>query len=84
MLVGWLVVFYVPSTARSFRDGCAPPFTVPCEGRGFYTVPTDNRTLNRHVAVHYTTAMQRQLHKFNVLSYLFFMTTKTGTVITNL
>ena len=26
----WLVVFYVPSTARSFRDGT--PFTVPCEG----------------------------------------------------
>ena len=27
----WLVVFNVPSTARSFRDGT--PFTVPCEGR---------------------------------------------------
>ena len=26
-----LVVFNVPSTARSFRDGT--PFTVPCEGR---------------------------------------------------
>ena len=26
-----LFVFYVPSTARSFRDGT--PFTVPCEGR---------------------------------------------------
>ena len=25
-----LVVFYVPLTARSFRDGT--PFTVPCEG----------------------------------------------------
>ena len=32
VLVGWLVVFYVPSTAMSFRDGT--PFTVPCEGRG--------------------------------------------------
>ena len=32
--VGWLVVFNVPSTARSFRDGTPPPpFTVPCEGR---------------------------------------------------
>ena len=30
-MVGWLVVFNVPSTARSFRDGT--PFTVPCEGR---------------------------------------------------
>ena len=27
----WLVVFNVPSTARSFREGT--PFTVPCEGR---------------------------------------------------
>ena len=26
-----LFVFYVPSTARSFRDGT--PFTVACEGR---------------------------------------------------
>ena len=30
-LVSWLVVFYVPSRARSFMDGT--PFTVPCEGR---------------------------------------------------
>ena len=22
MMVGWLVVFYIPSTARSFRDIC--------------------------------------------------------------
>ena len=29
--VSWFVVFNVPSTARSFRDGT--PFTVPCEGR---------------------------------------------------
>ena len=28
--VGRLVVFYVPSTARSYRDGT--PFAVPCEG----------------------------------------------------
>ena len=28
---GWLVVFNVPSTARSFKDGT--PFTVSCEGR---------------------------------------------------
>ena len=31
LLVGWLIVFNVPLTARSFRDGT--PFTVPCEGR---------------------------------------------------
>ena len=29
--VGWLVVFNIPFTTRSFRDGT--PFTVPCEGR---------------------------------------------------
>ena len=29
--VGWLVVFYVPPTARSFRYGA--PITVPCKGR---------------------------------------------------
>ena len=31
MLVGCLVVFYAPSTARSFRDGT--PIYCPCEGR---------------------------------------------------
>ena len=31
MCVCWLVVFYVQSTPRSFRDSI--PFTVPCEGR---------------------------------------------------
>ena len=53
-----LVVFYVPSTARS------PPFTVPCKGREarFYTVPTGYRTPGRRVAVHYTTAAPRKLH----------------------
>ena len=30
VMVGWLVVFNVPSTARSFRNGT--PFTVHCEG----------------------------------------------------
>ena len=30
-LVDWLVVFYVPSTARSFRDGT--PIYCPYEGR---------------------------------------------------
>ena len=31
LTVGWLVVFSVPSTTRSFRDSA--PFTIPCEGR---------------------------------------------------
>ena len=38
-LDGWVVMLYVPSTARSFRDGT--PFTVDVE-LGFYTVPTGN------------------------------------------
>ena len=55
LMVGWLVMFYVSSTARSFRDGT--PFTVPCEGSFcFYTIPTGDWTPGHHVAVHYITA----------------------------
>ena len=39
-MVSWLVVFSVPSTARSFRDGT--PIDVKF---GFHTVPTGNRIL---------------------------------------
>ena len=41
-MVGWLIVFSVISTARSFRDSA--PFTVPCEGREarFLHRPTGN------------------------------------------
>ena len=62
----WLVVFYVPSTARSFRDGTTPPppFTVPCEGREaqFLHIFTRNRTQGCRVAILYTTAAPRKLH----------------------
>ena len=51
-LVGWLVLFYVPSTARSFRDGTPIAKDVKL---GFYTVPTGNRTPGHRLAVHYTT-----------------------------
>ena len=50
-MVGWL--FYIPSTARSFRD--SPPFTVPCEGceaQFFPTVPS------RGSPLHYCCATQ--------------------------
>ena len=52
-----LVVFSVPSTVRSFRDDTS----IYCLLRRtwssfFYTIPTRNRTLGHHVAVHYTTA----------------------------
>ena len=62
MLVGWLVVYSVQSTGRSFR--AAPPFTVPCEGREglFLHRPTGNRTQGCREAVHYTSAALRQLH----------------------
>ena len=56
-LVCWLVVFYVPSTARSFRDGT--PIYCPLRrtwSSVFYAVPTGNRTPGRRVAFHYTTA----------------------------
>ena len=58
---GWLVVFYVPLTVRSFRDGT--PFTVLAKDVKFCfnTFPTGNRTPGHRVAVHYTTAAPRQL-----------------------
>ena len=60
-LVGRFVVFSVPSTGWSFRDGTHIYCPIAKDVRlGFYTVPTGNRTPGRRVAVHYTT--QRQLH----------------------
>ena len=60
--VGWLVVFYVPSTARSFRDGIPHLLSLAQDEKlGKYTVPTGNRTPGRRVVVHYSTAAQRQL-----------------------
>ena len=43
--VGWVIVFYVPSTARSFRD-CTPHLLYLAKNMklGFYTVLTENRT----------------------------------------
>ena len=60
--VGWLVVFNVPSTARSFRDGT--PMDVKLNK---YTVPTGNRTLGRRMAVNYVTAESRRLHSLHLL-----------------
>ena len=57
-MVGWLVVFYVPSTARSFTHLLSLEKDVKL---GFYTFPTRNRTPGRRVAVHYTTTVPRQL-----------------------
>ena len=58
--LGWFVVFYVPSTARSFRGHSLSfaKYVRLC----FFTVSTGNRTPGRRVAVHYTTAAPRQLH----------------------
>ena len=63
----WLVVFYVPLTGSSIlRDGDPPPSHLLSLGKevklGFYNIPTRNRTPARHVAVYYTTAVQRQLY----------------------
>ena len=61
-----LFVFYVPSTARSFRDGT--PIYCPLRRTdvklGKYTIPTWNRTPGHRLAVHYTTAAPRKLHNF--------------------
>ena len=58
-----LFVFYVPSTARSFRDDTPIycPFSKDVK-LGKYTVPTGDRTSDRRVAVHYATAAPRKLH----------------------
>ena len=62
-LVGWMVVFNVPSTARSFRDGTPILQSLAKDMKpSLYTVPTGNRTLGRCMAVHYTTAAPFQLH----------------------
>ena len=65
-LVVWLVVFYVPSTTRSFRDGTPHLLSLAKDMKLiFYTVSTGNRTLGRHMAVHYTTTAPCQLHRKN-------------------
>ena len=58
-LVGWLVVFNVPSKARSFKDGMSLAKDVKLDK---YTVPTGNQTPGRRMAVHYVTAEPRKLH----------------------
>ena len=55
-LVGWLVVFYIPSTARSFSDGPHLLSVVKDVKLGFNTIP-GNRTPGRRMAVHYTDAV---------------------------
>ena len=60
---GWLVVFYVPSTGRSFRDGTPTLLSLAKDVKlGKYTVLTGNRTPGRRVAVHYITVAPRQIH----------------------
>ena len=60
-----LVVFYLESTARSFREGT--PFTVPCKGREAQFL----RTPCRLVAVHYTTTAPRVVHGISRHAYKF-------------
>ena len=58
----FLFVFYVPSTARSFRDGTHLLSLAKEVALGKYTVPTGNRTPGRRVAVYYATSVPRKLH----------------------
>ena len=58
-----LFVFYVPSTARSFRDGTPHLLSLAKDVElGKYTVSTGNRTPGRRVAVQYATDAPRKLH----------------------
>ena len=59
--VGWLAVFYVSSTAYHLKTASHLLSLAKDAKLGFYTVPTGNRTPGRRVAVHYTTAVPRQL-----------------------
>ena len=61
---GWLVVFNVPSAAKSIRD---TPFTVTCEEREAQVLYRTHMESGRCVADHYTTAAPRKLliHKEN-------------------
>ena len=63
LLVGWLCF---TSHRQLGHLETAPPFTVPCEGhkRKFYTIPTRNRTLGRHVAVHITPPLRHTSSNF--------------------
>ena len=66
-LVGWLVVLYVPSTARLFRDGT--PIYCPLRrtrSSVFTPFPPGIESQSRCVAVHYTTAAAHQLHDVNL------------------
>ena len=59
--VGWL--FFTPHRQRGHLE-TAPPFTVPCEGRGARFVHLSHRESNPGPSqgFHYTTAAPRQLH----------------------
>ena len=57
------IVFNVPSTVRSFRDGTPNLLSLAKDVKlGFYIVPTGNRTPGGYLAVHYTTAAPHQLY----------------------
>ena len=56
-LYGWLVVFQVPSTARSFRDGTP----IYCPLRRTWS-SNRNQTPGHHVAVHCTNVTTHQFH----------------------
>ena len=57
-----VICFYVPSTARSFRDGTPNSLSLAKDVKlCIYTVPTRKQTPGGRVAVHYITAAPRQL-----------------------
>ena len=54
--------FYVPSTAKSFRDADHLLSLAKDVKLGKYTVPTGIPTPDRRVAVHYATAAPRKFY----------------------
>ena len=61
MMFGWLVVFNVPLTARSFRDHPHLLSLTKDMKLDKYTIPTRNWTPGHRMAVHYVTPVPRKL-----------------------
>ena len=60
VVFGWLVVFSIPSTAKSFRHLLSLTKDVKLDK---YTVSTRNWTPGRRMALHHVTAALRKLHR---------------------
>ena len=84
--VGWLVVFRVPSTARSFKDGT--PIYAPCEGREARFIYRSHRESNpgslRGSPLHNHCATPAPPGRDGVINYTCDMTCKCSSTIKRL